>query len=544
VSARDDVGDAPATLAHYQAILGRRKWMIVAVPLIAAAIAYVLSARQPPLYEAKASVYIRTTNFVSAFGGVSPYLGDPTRLLNNQAKLAMSQELAARVVENADVTGLSAGGFLGGASATPEMDADVLNLAVSYSSPQDATKLVNAYAEQFARYKNELDTASVQAALLKVQATISRLRAHHQTSTNSYDEALTTRDRLQAFGSIVANSARVQSLADGAAQIRPRPKRTALIAGLLGGFLGIGLAFLSEALDRRVRSAEEIERTLGIPLLGRVPHPKRRLRKAKSLVMLADPGSVNAQTFRRLRTSLEMVNFERRARTIMVTSAIPREGKTTAVANLAVALARAGRRVALVDLDLRRPVLHDFFNTRAHPGFTDVVVHRLKLSDALRSIALPPAGRLPAGPPNGGPPTASGAAGNGRIDLDCVLNVLPAGTIPPAADEFLESSGVAPLLEELRERFDLVLIDTPPLLAVGDVAALNAKMDAIVVVTRLGIQRPQLEELARQLRTCRAPVLGFILTGVRHGDTYNYGYGYELPNDAVRQPVEAIPERS
>jgi Mrp family chromosome partitioning ATPase/capsular polysaccharide biosynthesis protein len=540
VSTRDDFVDRPATLAQYQAILRRRKWIIIGVPVIAAVVAYALSAGQSALYQAKARVYIRTTNVVSSFGGVNPYLGDPTRLLNNEAKLATSPVIAPRVVKRAGVPGITPGAFLGAASASPETDADLLDLSVSYRDPRSATKLVNAYADEFASYTNELYTASLQAALLKVQATIARLQAQHQTGTSAYDEALSTRDALRTFGSSVANSATVQSLANGASQIRPRPKRNALIGALLGAFLGIGLAFLYEALDRRVRSEEDIETVLGVPLLGRIPRPARRLRQNNELVMLAEPQSIHAQTYRRLRTSLEFVNFERGARMIMLTSALPREGKSTTVANLALALARAGRKVALVDLDLRRPILHSFFNAGSDHGFTDVVVNRVKLHHALRSVALPGVGQLPSVSANGRP--SSLGARNGQTDVECTLDVLPAGTIPPAADEFLESAGIGEVLEGLRQRFDFVLVDTPPLLAVGDVITLSTRMDAIVVVTRLGIHRRQLEELARQLHTCRAPVLGFILTGAAHGDSYSYGYGYDTRGYEVPREAETTVE--
>jgi Mrp family chromosome partitioning ATPase len=259
--------------------------------------------------------------------------------------------------------------------------------------------------------------------------------------------------------------------------------------------------------------------------------------------MLAEPQNVHAQTYRRLRTSLEFVNFERGARVIMLTSALPQEGKSTTVANLAVALARAGRNVALVDLDLRRPILHTFFKTGNDNGLTDVVVRRTTLSHALRSIALPGTARLAQSSTNGAG-LLNSQTNNGHADVGYMLNVLPAGTLPPAADEFLENAGIGGVLEDLRSRFDVVLVDAPPLLVVGDVMALSTKVDGIVVVARLGIHQRQLEELTRQLHTCRAPVLGFILTGAPHGDSYSYGYGYDPRGyPASREPEPAV-ERS
>ena len=132
--------------------------------------------------------------------------------------------------------------------------------------------------------------------------------------------------------------------------------------------LGIGLAFLREALDTRVRSADEVGEKLGLPLLARVPEPPRKLRNSNRLVMQADPHGAQAEAFRTLRTNIEFVNLDVHARTIMITSAIQSEGKSTTAANLAIAFARMGKRVALVDLDLRRPFLDKFFDFGDRPG--------------------------------------------------------------------------------------------------------------------------------------------------------------------------------
>ena len=521
--------DRPTTLAEYQAIFRRRKWLVIASPLVAALSAYMLSSSQSPLYKGMAQVRINTTNIVAAVTGVSTgsAFGDPTRFLATQANVARDRKLAEQVVEKAGVPGMTAGKFLGESSAAPQTDVDVLDLSVTDPSARSAVRLATAYADQFKTYAIELQTAEINATLAAVEKQLRPLRATGATTSPKFQELSTQESLLIAVGKGLAGNISV-SPAEGASKVRPRPKRAGILGGLLGLALGIGLVFLAEALDRRIQSEQEIEKTLGIPLLGRVPRPRRRLRQENRLVMLDEPLGIHAQTFRRLRTSLEFVNFERKARTIMVTSALPREGKSTTVSNLAIALARAGRRVVLVDLDLVRPFLQSFFDIDGDYGFTDVVVKRVGLDQAIRSIALPREGSFTADfSSNGGSPVANRTA-NGRAPAECVLNVLPAGTIPPAADEFLESNGVSAVLSELSARFDVVLLDTAPVLAVGDVLAMSAKVDAIVAVTRLGIDRRQLDELARQLQSCRAPILGFVLTGASHGDSYYaYGYGYE-----------------
>ena len=547
-SAGEGFVDRPTTLAEYQAIFRRRKWIIIALPLIAAVTAYVLSTMQPPLYKSNAEVLFNLSNIPSGVGGLSPgtLYGDTPTYLQTQASIARSELLAEKVVAASGVR-VTASQFTGNSSASVQVATSnpVLGLSAFAANAGDAERLANAYADQFIRFKSKLVMSQIDGQLSKYRARLDSLRAHGQTPSTTYQVLLQKTLDLETEGGLLANNASVNQPAAGAGKVRPRPKRDGILGGLLGLAVGLGLAFLAEALDKRVRSEHEIEERLGVPLLGRVPRPTRRLRKANKLVMLAEPTSVHAQTFRRLRTSLEFVNFERHAKTILLTSALPREGKSTTVANLGVALARAGRRVALADLDLRRPFLHCFFNTRTDHGFTDVVVDRARLDHALRAVALPGTARPTPRPSSNGNFAAAGHnATNGRADVSSVLHVLPAGTIPPAADEFLETDGVGRTLEHLSEQFDVVLVDTPPLLAVGDVMTLSAKVDAIVVVTRLGIHRRQLEELARQLHTCRAPILGFILTGAPHGDSYSYGYGYDARVYEAREEAERVPEEA
>jgi polysaccharide biosynthesis transport protein len=540
-SAGDTFTNRPVTLADYLAILRRRKWIIVALPALAAIVAYAASARQDSVYRAQAQVWIDLNNAATAITGTPNQGGfDPTRYLNTQARVARSPDLAERVASKTTVPGTSAGGFLSQSKAEPEADVDVLDLSVSSADRGNSVSLANTYARQFTRFKAELDQAAITATLQRIGLQIKRLQRNGATDTPRYDTLVQQQLELQNQGELLAKNSKVLEPAVSATKIQPRPRRNAILGALLGLVVALGLAFLAEALDRRVRSEEEIERTLGLPLLGRLPAPSRRLRRANKLVMLAEPQSVHAETFRKLRTSLEFVNFERDARTIMVTSAGAREGKTTTAANLGVALARAGRRVVLVDLDLRRPFLHSFFHSRGDHGITDVVVDRVDLEDAIRMIALPGAPALGAARSSNGRRGAARneSASNGRPDTESVVHLLPSGTIPPAADEFLESERIGDVIDDLSKQFDIVLVDAPPLLAVGDVMTLSAKVDAMVVVTHLGIHRRQLQEFARQLQSCRAALLGFVLTGVSHGDSYSYGYGYDPHVYDVRERTE------
>ncbi len=477
-STADTFTNRPTSAADYLAIFQRRKWLIIGLALMAAVITYILSATQSAVYQSSAAV---SFDLASVSPSAAPY--DPATYLATQARVARSTDLARRVA--ARVPGEAPSAFLANSSAEPQAGTYILQLKASAATPDRARRLADAYAREFLKQKTQLNTVGKQYAHL-----------------------------LDPAGA--------------GAKIRPRPKRNAILGGLLGLVLGLGLAFLAEALDRRVQSEREIEQALAVPLLGRVPRPERALETANRLVMVAAPSSPGAEPFRKLRTSVEFVNLDRHARTIMATSADPREGKSTTVANLAIAFARAGRRVALVDLDLRWPSLHSLFGVHGDDGITDVVVNRVTLDDALQAIALPTPdiAAVEDGSKGLAFTTSASARSNGRSNADDVLHLLPCGTIPPAADEFLERSRIADVLDQLSSRFDLVLIDAPPLLAVGDAMALTTKVDALLIVTRVGIDRRQLHELARQLQSARAETLGFVLTGVAHADgSPGYGYG-------------------
>jgi non-specific protein-tyrosine kinase len=526
----DAFASRPTTLADYLAIVRRRKWIIVLPLLLAPAMAVMLSSRQQSLYQASAQIYVKRADIAAAVAGVTdPTLQvDPVRFLQTQASVARDPKLAERVVAAAGVPGISARALLGSSSVSPDPNADLLNIAVTNEKPEVAVRLANAYADQFTKYQTDLDTARINLALERVRARIKSLRSHGVSiDSPAYATLLDSQTRLETVGIQLANNTQVLQPAEGAGKIRPRTRRNGILGLLLGGILGVGLAFVAEALDRRVRSEREIAEIVGAPLLARLPRPSRQLRRTNQLVMMAEPRSRAAEPVRTLRTNIEFANLERQARTIMITSSVQREGKSTTIANLAVALVRAGRRVVLVDADLRRPYLHRFFRLQSVPGLTDVLLGRVEPSEAMRAIPVAAAGLA-----RSSVTAAIGASGasnssNGHGQVEGLLHVLPAGTIPPDAGEIVGTKALGELLESLREQFEFVLLDAPPLLVVGDAMTLSAKVDAMVVITRLKVvHRGMLRELARLLETCPAEKFGYVVAGAELGEGYGYSYAY------------------
>ena len=297
--------------------------------------------------------------------------------------------------------------------------------------------------------------------------------------------------------------------ADGATKTQPRTTRNAILGLMLGALLGLGLAFLAEALDTRVRSADDVADRLNIPLLARIPAPPRSLRSADRLVMVAQPRSEKAEPFRVLRTNLEYVGLEKKPKTIMVTSALEGEGKSTTAANLAVALAMAGHHVVLVDLDLRRPYLDRFFGMRNSPTLIDVALGRISVEHALVPFAFG-GSSSPASSTNG---ANENGRSNGSSKTTGLLEVLAAGRVPPNPGEFTGSPVMSGILSTLAKRASFVVIDTAPLLGVGDTLALSKFVDGIVLVARLKrLRKHVLAEVDRLLDSTPADVLGFVVT--------------------------------
>jgi capsular exopolysaccharide synthesis family protein len=267
-------------------------------------------------------------------------------------------------------------------------------------------------------------------------------------------------------------------------------------AGLV---LAVLIGLLRELLDTRVRTAEDVQRVTELPLLGSIRRDSETPRHP--LAVLDAARSTRAEAYRTLRTNLRYVELEDTARSLVVTSSVDGEGKSTTAANLALAAADLGQRVLLVDADLRRPRIGSLFGIEDSLGLTDVLIGAMKLEDAVQDL--------------------------GRTGLE----VLPAGSVPPNPNEMLQSQAMADLLDTLHAEYDLVIFDTPPLLAVSDAAVLGEQAGGVVLVAASGqVRRAQLDSALQSLERVSARVVGVIVTMVprRGPDAYGYGYGYGL----------------
>jgi tyrosine-protein kinase len=504
-------------LRTYLGVLSRRKWIILPLVVLTPIVAYYVASTGTKKYSASAQVLLNRQN-QSLSSVPDPTLYDPQRLVSTQARVARAPAIARLVLQKAGLRDRGPNNFLGESSISADQTTDVLTFNVTDRNPALATKLANLYALSYKIYRQQTDTAALGKAASALEKQLTQLRKAGQSNTQAYANLFQQLDQLRTAQVLTTSNVQVLRTATSAGQVEPRPTRFAMIGLALGLVLGVGAAFLVDALDTRIRSTDEIADSTGLPLLGRLPPPSATGRRRHRLAMLDRPVSAEAEPFRILRTNLQFANLEHGCRSIMITSALHSEGKSTTAGNLAVALARAGSSVLLVDLDLRRPSLHRFFDLGDRPGVTEVLLGYATIDEAVSRLTFAAAsdngsvGRL------GGRPRPSQhrpAAGT--------LEVMGAGSIPPNPGEFITTTALDSTLEQMMARADLLLVDGPPMLLAGDALTLSAKVDGIIVVARLNsFDREAVDELGRFLKACPSEKLGLVVTD----DGWNRGYGY------------------
>ena len=523
-------------LRQYLHILRRRLWIVLLAVVVVPAAAVALALRQSPLYESSADVLLHYQSLPSSLSGVNDpntyaFYIDPAQVINTSLQVAGLPIVTQRVAAALRRSGVTTVGSMG---AYEVGNTNLIRFTSTAGNPGVSAATATAYAREFTRYYEQLDTQAITQAINGLRKRVADLQS--QGTAAARQEALSLQSKISQLETLMAlqtSTATVVREASGAAKIRPTPRKYGILGIGLGLVLGVGLAFLRDAFDTRLRSSADIGAALKLPLLGRIPPPPRRVEREHQLVMLGDPTGTGADACRRLRMNLEFASIGKPAQVVMVTSALPKEGKSTTVANLGVAMALAGKSVALVDLDLHRPMLSRFFRLDgAQQGMTGVVLGLVSVDEAL--VEVRPDGRGPDAlgpsrnghvPANGVSAAAAAARSNGS------LVVLPTGALPPDPGEFVGLEGVRHVVAALRERFDAVLIDVPPLLALGDGLTIAGFSDAVMVVVRSDLaKRPIEHELAAMLSRMPAVKLGFVLCGDSGLETksYVYGqYGYE-----------------
>ncbi|HUN77930.1 MAG TPA: polysaccharide biosynthesis tyrosine autokinase [Solirubrobacteraceae bacterium] len=473
----------------------RRRWLI-ALGVVAASLAVMvfMHEHKAKSYSATASVAFQNTTLSEAGLQVTPSSSsEPQREANTQVLIADSTEVAQAAARQLHLR-TSASELLEEVKVEAAPSADVLNIQASAADPQAAANLANAFAEQYIAFRSQSQLAGVEAAAHNLQQQIAALPSGSAERT-ALEQSL---QRLSAARAVASGGADIIGRATPPASPAGTSLTSTVVIGLLIGLaLAFALVFLLESLDRRVKTVEELEREYRLPALAAIPQSAFRGGRAAGREELLEP-------YRILRSALDFAAVTRRLDTLLVTSAIAGEGKTTVAVDLAHAVALTGRRTVLVELDLRRPTFAEHFELDATRGLTTALTGRAQPSELLAEPL--------AGVPN--------------------LLVLPAGPVPHNPSELLGSARLAEILAQLAGGESMVIVDAPPLNPVADAHVLlnSEAVDAAIVVARL--ERVTREEVRRTRaildRHIVEPV-GIVVTGLRDGGRYGYGYGYGSP---------------
>ena len=370
------------------------------------------------------------------------------------------------------------------------------------------------------------DTASLNLAAGQLSRRIAQLQATGAGKAPLATQLVAKQQQLQELEALQSSNASVTAAAVKASKVSPKPTEY-LVLGIIAGIVLAAIAAAAlEALDTKIRSDDELETRLGLTLIGYIPPPPRRVRK--SLLMMREPSAPAGEGFRFVALNLQRLMANHDIRSLMVSSAVDGEGKSTTIANLAVTFARGGMNVALVDLDLRRPALHTLFDLGPGAGITDVAYGRVDLENALQLVELKHFG---------------GAETNGDGRPTGRLSVLRCGLLPPSPSEFMEDPAVERIIAELCADNAIVLIDSPPVLVTNDALSLSRLTDAMFIVARVPkIRRGMTVQLRRVLSGARSPILGVVRTGRRGSTTFPDGTRSYSQGPAWRPRDHAVPQ--
>ena len=448
----------------------RRRWKVVLLCVAASlGAAAFLTWQATPQYASSARLFVSTSPSDTS----DAYTGSlfATQRVASYADLVGSRQLAERVSDDL-------GGSLDPDELTDAVTAQVvpetviLELDAPDPDPLMARDLAQAYAKALSDLVVDIETPNGKSdALIKA--------------------------------SIVDNA----QIADS--PVSPQPARNLGLALALGLLAGIGIAVLRELMDTSVSSADDVAQVTETPILGHINVDSAAVKRVPSEALTDN--TPWAESFRVLRTNMQYVEVDHDQQVFVVTSSLPSEGKSTTAVNLAITLALANRRVALVECDLRRPLIASRLGLDDGVGTTSVLIGKVQLRDALQPYG------------------------------DTGLQVLACGPIPPNPSELLQSNAMEKLLGDLRDDFDVVILDAPPLLPVTDAALLAAQADGAIIVVRHGkTTRDQLSHAIERVEAVDAKAVGVVINlapAKRKNPSYGYGYGYGYSYESRPAPV-------
>ncbi|HWH43885.1 MAG TPA: polysaccharide biosynthesis tyrosine autokinase [Thermoleophilaceae bacterium] len=439
---------------------------------------------------------------------------EPDRLARTNLELIELETVAERVRRSLRVREreFTTAELLERVSVEVENDSDVLAIKARDEDPAVASALANGFAAQYVNFRKKLSRTSLQEAIDVARAQLDALSPTERRARpgQSIERRLNDLELsiAQQRGAVdIVKRAGVPS-----ERVYPRPLLWTLLSLPAGMLLGLLAAGIVAFFDRRLKREEQVEAVTGLPVVASVPRRSEALVRRKGSGVWADPHE--AEAYGRLATNLRFFEFQRDMRTVLVTSAVPQEGKTTVTLRLAAALAGAGQGVLAVEGDLRRPTFADTLGIQFPQGLSGVLVGATPFEDVLTRVHTSYALAAPV------------EEGDEAWTTAPYIEVLPAGVVPPNPGELLSSNALERVLRRARQEADVVLVDSAPLVSVGDAVSLASAVDGVLLVVQLGhSRRDEVRKALKHLGTLRAKVIGVVVTNAPRPDERYAYYG-------------------
>ena len=501
-------------------VLRQRAPLIAMCAVLTGAAAFALSKAQTKQYTATSQILFRDAALDEQAAGLQVVnQSNPQSQTDTNLKLATLPRVAAETAAQLG-HGLTQDDVANAVTVTQETDTDLADISAAWTSPAFAARIANTYAQNVIADRQRSDANYYTSALEAVNLQFSALTPAQRSGVEGAD----LKDRansLQILSQL--QSGEVQSEQVAAAPTAPSsPKilRNTVLGLVLGLLVGLAVAFLLQRLDRRLREPSDLEDVYAVPLLGVVPESPALQQSQASAEHASELPPNEAEIFGLLRAHIRYFNVDRDLRVIVVVSAAPGDGKSTVARYLAVASATVGARVLFLECDLRRPMAARYFGIREEPGVAEILVGDESLETAAQRAEI-------------------GTRKGTTIGVDVLV---AGGVLPPNPPQVIESQAMASLVSEAREAYDLVVIDTPPLVLLPDAFPLFHQADGVLIVSRLGANRRDVASRLRDtLASVEAPVIGVIANGYkRPRGASSYGYGYSYQYDYSRYDSTAL----
>jgi polysaccharide biosynthesis transport protein len=524
-------GPRYATLRDYLRVVKTNRWLIVMIALAFAGAALAYSLTQKKTYTASSTLEFRDVmQDLNLIGGRGASLNLPSQLAATNSKL-IDTPAVARMVKDDLKTPLSVNSLQGSISTSVGSQTNLVTLQARADNAQLAADLANS----FARQTKVVGERQTRAQLAEAIRTLEKQGRDVPNFDISYVGQLAA--QLQTARAIAEPVRVVEDAEVPATATSPKPTRNTVLGLLVGLTLGLIAAFIRDSLDRRLRGSDEIHEELGMPVVGKVSET------ALGRVGFGVNGSApvmdqDLESFRIIRTNLEFLRRDRPLKSLLVTSGLPEEGKSTVAASLACTAALAGRRTLLVECDVRRPSLAGRLGIDRTPGLTDYLMGTAEPRDVIQTVELEEPRILGNGRPrvagsdpeklaeptleSAGPSVGTVATPGQMVGtLVCVT----AGSSASHPVELLGSDRFRQFLQTVTQAYEVVVVDSSPLLSVADTLQIAPEVDGVIVCARIAqTTRDQARAVRAALDRLPERPMGAVMTGLKRGDDEEYGY--------------------